>query len=491
MTARRHVESRLEYRTSRSVLRVLAGSIAVGLLAAVIAPGASTASPPTAAPGRLVERDCDTAVWLPPTDCYWLEVPERRDVAGAGTIRLWVIVVHGEGPAAELPPVIDLSGGPGDTASTPWVDGSVVLDGDGRTIVVMDQRGTGRSQPRLDCDFESAPPSTTPWPDRVTAHRLQVVACRDRLVAGGVDLDGYYSVESAADFVDLRRALGVEELLLRGYSYGGRLAREIYRQDPDGVAGLLLDSPLTTASQGAASMIERGDDALARLDAWCDEQPGCGDAGTPSENLAAAAEWLEAEPYGLANGLLVDAGVLYEGVFLAMYRTDLLAALPAAVASLANRDTAVLDAFGSELLPTFDDPRDAFADGLYEVVTCAEDSPAATEADRVALAQPGIWEDLVLDRVSCDLWDVEPVSGGQLQTVGGDLPVFVLSGALDPITPPHFADEVTDGFPFSTAVVIPDSGHGVAWETPCTQLLSLAYTAHPDDPLDTACIGEL
>ena len=58
--------------------------------------------------GRLVERTCDTAAWLPPTDCYWLEVSRRRDVPDVGTIRLWVTVVHGERAAAELPPVIDV-----------------------------------------------------------------------------------------------------------------------------------------------------------------------------------------------------------------------------------------------------------------------------------------------------------------------------------------------------------------------------------------------
>ena len=178
-------------------------------------------------------------------------------------------------------------------------------------------------------------------------------------------------------------------------------------------------------------------------------------------------------------------------MFQAMYRTDLVPLLPAAIASLAAGDNAVLEAFAGELLPTFDDPRDADADGLFEVVTCAEDAPSATDADRTALAHPGIWEDLVLDRVACDLWDVQPVDGGRLPTVGGNLPVFVLSGELDPITPPRYAAEVTDHFPAATAVVIPDGGHGVAWTTPCTQLLSLAFTAHPNTPPDTECVIDL
>ena len=139
------------------------GLVGVCLLAATpSSTDAINGSAPVA--GRLVKRGLHNTAGLPPTDCYWLEVPERREAPDAGTIRLWVIIVHGEGAAAELPPVIDVSGGPGDPASTAWVNGSVVLDGDGRTIVVIDQRGTGRSEPRLDCDFDSGPPPTIPWP---------------------------------------------------------------------------------------------------------------------------------------------------------------------------------------------------------------------------------------------------------------------------------------------------------------------------------------
>ena len=174
-----------------------------------------------------------------------------------------------------------------------------------------------------------------------------------------------------------------------------------------------------------------------------------------------------------------------------MYRTDLLPILPAAIASLAEGDNSVLDAFAPNCCRRSTIPETPTPTDCFEVVTCAEDAPSATDADRAALADPGIWEDLVLDRVACDLWNVQPVDGGRLQTVGGSLPVFVLSGALDPITPPHYAAEVTDQFPAATAVVIPNGGHGVAWATPCTQLLSLAYTAHPNNPPNTACVTEL
>ena len=67
-------------------------------------------------PGRLVERPCDVAaVYV--ADCYWLEVPERRDIIGARTIRLWVAVIHQDGPDVAPITRIHLPGGPGFPAS--------------------------------------------------------------------------------------------------------------------------------------------------------------------------------------------------------------------------------------------------------------------------------------------------------------------------------------------------------------------------------------
>ena len=131
---------------------------------------------------------------------------------------------------------------------------------------------------------------------------------------------------------------------------------------------------------------------------------------------------LDVEPYEAANGLVVDGGLLYSGVFRAMYRTDLSPSFHRRSPRSPMATTPLIDAFAGELLPTFDDPRDAPADGIFEVVTCAEDAPSASDADRAALADPGVWEELVLDRVACDLWDVQPVDENQLQAVGGDLP---------------------------------------------------------------------
>ena len=79
------------------------------------------------APARLVDRPCDVAP-VYAADCYWFDVPERRDVADARIIRLWVAVIRHDGPDAAATPRIHLPGGPGFPASTGWVAGTIELD---------------------------------------------------------------------------------------------------------------------------------------------------------------------------------------------------------------------------------------------------------------------------------------------------------------------------------------------------------------------------
>jgi pimeloyl-ACP methyl ester carboxylesterase len=128
------------------------------------------------------------------------------------------------------------------------------------------------------------------------------------------------------------------------------------------------------------------------------------------------------------------------------------------------------------------------------VVTCADEGTARTEADRAAMTSPGVWEDLVLHftgTAECDIWDVTPVDGGRLAAPHGDVPVLVTSGALDPTTPPAVADEVRRQFPNTTVVTVPAGGHLVANYDDCLRTITLAFTANPTAPLDTACTAHL
>jgi pimeloyl-ACP methyl ester carboxylesterase len=428
-------------------------------------------------------------------------VPERRDVAAPRTIRLWVAVIHVPGAAPGALPGIFLSGGPGAASSTPFVAGNVTIVGAPTDLVVLDQRGRGRSEPHLACPGLDAPLNAThSWAERLAQARSAAEQCRAAFVQQGIDLDGYNTVETAADVVDLRTALGYRRWTVSGLSYGGRVAREVYRQDPTGVAGLVLDSTVTTAPAGPADLVQRADRSLRIVTIACAAQPACvGRHGDFEANLATTAARLDLHPHLVpaANGVAgrsFTGADLYAGGFLAAERTDLIPLLPTLAASLAGGDDSVLDAMATQLAdPPAADPHDAFATGLQDVTMCADDEASFTDADRQVLSDPGRWSNLVLTWgwAVCDAWKIDALPQHQLASVAGTVPVLAVLGQMDPITGPATIDEIRSQFPAAVIAVYPGGGHGVQFMNGCATAIAVAFLAEPAGHIDTSCMATM
>jgi pimeloyl-ACP methyl ester carboxylesterase len=426
-----------------------------------------------------------------------LEVPERRDVAGSPPVRLWVEVVTPDGTPPEALPLVWLTGGPGDAASA-IVGQAVSRANTRRPLVFVDQRGTGQSQPRLDCheaDRLFIDP-TSPWAQRLAQARAIAQACRDRLTAAGVDLAAFDTADDVQDVIDLRRALGYPRWEVYGVSYGGRLAQQVLRQDATGVAAVVLDSSITSEPLGPASLVSRADDAIARLAAACRAQPACA-ASNPDvrSSFDAAVARLAASPYTTkvvnpdGSALVVSGQEVVAGAFNAMYDRDLLAVLPGAVAAIAGGDTSLIDALAAELTSR---PNDSAA-GLFATSLCADDGAALSPADQAVLADPGEHGTLLLNWAYpvCDVWAVPPVPGGPLVAASSDVPVLLFEGGLDPVAPPSFADTITAHLTHPTVVVVPAGGHGNAFANDCTTAIVDAFLAAPTQQPDTSCAAAL
>ena len=111
----------------------------------------------------------------------------------------------------------------------------------------MDQRGTLFTDPALLCpESDRARASTVGLRyDSDESGTLLVDAsreCYERLMAEGVDLGAYNSKQNAADFADLRKALGIKEWNVYGVSYGTDLALTYMREHPEGIRSVAIDS---------------------------------------------------------------------------------------------------------------------------------------------------------------------------------------------------------------------------------------------------------
>jgi len=164
-----------------------------------------------------------------------LLVPERRSNPESRLIELAFVRLSGTAPHP-APPLVVLAGGPGSSGIDafkrepffPWVE-ALRSVGD---VIVLDQRGTGLSIPRLDCLERWDLPLDQPGSREALLLRglERAQTCAAFWQLQGVDLFGYTTEESADDVNALRQALGLEHISLCGVSYGTHLALATIRR---------------------------------------------------------------------------------------------------------------------------------------------------------------------------------------------------------------------------------------------------------------------
>ena len=169
----------------------------------------------------------------------FLTVPEDHDAAGGRTITLAVARLAARGGSGH--PILYLSGGPGAWGIHP--ERMPLLDalrqfGD---VYTYDQRGTGHSNPVLDCPEQAVlPPGSAGRNDLIELYRRQARRCAAHWRAQGVNLSTYNTRMSARDVDAIRRALGADKLRLVAASYGAHLALAVIRDFGENVDKAVL-----------------------------------------------------------------------------------------------------------------------------------------------------------------------------------------------------------------------------------------------------------
>ncbi len=468
---------------------------------AVIATATATvwALPAGAAPPAapvFVPGPCPGGLTAPTLECGTVTVPERRDDPDGNQVVLAVAVIHPPTAESEIaePPLLYLSGGPGDSALSQLpdrVEHPLVTD---RDVILVDLRGIGASTPSLSCpeiDDAAFFGTATYAPDRRPTYLAQVQACRDRLVDDGVDLTAYDSAETVADLVDLRRALGIDEWSVYGVSNGGRLALELARRHPDGIASLVLDSPVAPQGNFFLDRWPRADRAFDALFRACEQDTMCAAAHPDLEaRFYDLVERLRADPV-TADGIVFDDRNTIEILRNGMYDTSLIPAIPGLIDQLSRGQA--FDLVASQVRAAQTDPFAlAYSDGTGFSTSCREEVAFARPAQLAALAKRlpelrrVVLDDTFLDE--CEVWDVGRADRSFGRPVRTDIPALILAGELDPATGLPSAEAVARTLPNGRVVELPGLGHAVAFAgVDCPREIIRAFLLAPDGPLDTTC----
>jgi pimeloyl-ACP methyl ester carboxylesterase len=92
---------------------------------------------------------------------------------------------------------------------------------------------------------------------------------------------------------------------------------------------------------------------------------------------------------------------------------------------------------------------------------------------------------------ACAIWPTRAMDAAYHRPVESDVPALVLSGEIDPVTPPSWGEEVVRHLTRGRHVTVPATGHGVI-STPCGMRLVEAFLDEGSaDGLDTSCVERL
>jgi pimeloyl-ACP methyl ester carboxylesterase len=169
-----------------------------------------------------------------------------------------------------------------------------------------------------------------------------------------------------------------------------------------------------------------------------------------------------------------------------VYAPELSALIPEIVGRAAEGD---FDPLFAAALLVAGDVAEQVNTALHYSVTCAEDAPRVSPADREAVLS-GLPPRALAERVLavCDVWPRGKAPADAAQAVASDVPVLILSGGLDPVTPPANGDVVGKTLPNSRHVVARGYGHGVSPQA-CAPRLIGAFVADPSfATLPASCV---
>jgi len=263
-------------------LRLLPAALAAALVLAGCADSASApgrTDPATRRYGSIEFKPCSltspAGAATVEAQCGRYAVPENPAAPNGRRVELniaWLPATDESGAAPD--PVFFLAGGPRQAATEVWpqIDAAFAEVRKHRHVVLVDQRGTGKSNPLVCRDREGENAVVDGEGD--SGSELAAFA-RRCLASLDADPRFYTTTDAVRDLDTVRRALGARTVNLVGGSYGTRVAQQYAKRYPQHTRTIVLDgvapNTLVLGSEHARNL----DASLALQFAQCQKLPAC------------------------------------------------------------------------------------------------------------------------------------------------------------------------------------------------------------------------
>lgn len=403
-----------------------------------------------------------------PAELGRLWVRENRTSHSDRLIRLAFVRLKSrtQQPAA---PIVWLAGGPGvpgvGMAKVPVYFSLFDKLREVADVILLDQRGTGMSEPNLDCERAPVPADVFETDQKwLRAYTELTRACADSWRAKGIDTAAYTNDANADDLDDLRQALGAERLSLIGHSYGTALAQAFIRRHNERAGRVVFanteGADNLVALPGVWDLLMRKLSYFASLDA-----ASAKDFPDVESLYRRVLDKLEREPLTLTvtdartnrpSQIRVGKIGLQWLVRMDMADARTYSSLPALFQMIDRGDYSILTKQIASLYNEFT--------GRSPMANATDCSLGWSEA-RMARAQsesPGtLSSNINLQWASgvCKSLGVAGQNATLTPRLWSTTPALFISGTLDTNTPPFQAEELRWGFPNSTHLIVENGGH--------------------------------
>ena len=474
---------------SQSIAKVFCLPLLIGLLVA-----AACSAPRTSSIHELLET-CKSDDGPADALCGTFEVYEDREAASGRKIPLKIVVLPALGNEPKPDPLFFLAGGPGGGAAdmASGIKPAFARIQSERDIVLVDQRGTGESNP-LKCKLDEDSLEDLSKADEVPLEKFR--ACLEDYDA---DAKLYTTSIAMDDLDDVRQFLGYGAINLYGGSYGTRAALVYLRRQEEHVRTVVLDGVAPPDMRLPLYMPRDGQRALDLLIADCEADTVCKERFPDfGRNVASVFERLDVKPplvrlvhprTGEAAEVTVKRELVAGIVMSALYSPLLSSLLPNLLERAGDGDFQGLVALAS----IGEQAAEHMSQGMFYSVVCAEDAPRITaEEIEKESADTFLGERSSELRLQpCEFWPQAEVTGDYYEPVVSDAPVLIFSGKLDPVTPPVWGEQVLEHLPNARHIVVPGTGHGTLGQGCVSRLVREFLDNANAGELDAGCVEQV
>lgn len=424
--------------------------------------------------------------------CGFVSVPENYNAPNGKQIQVHYAVLPAVKPSFTQEALLAIAGGPGQSA----IENAASFDQifskvrQQRDILLIDQRGTGQSN-LLQCSGDGFEGALALNEDDLDI-AVDTQECLDTIEA---DVAQYGSQTALKDFEAVRNHLGYQKLHIYGISYGTRMAQLYMRHYPQVLATVTLDG-VVPMQQSVLHIGDAIDRAIGLLLDNCSSNELCHDQfGELEQELNQVNTLLSQGPLisqtrdPLTNEptqLTMTRAKFMGAIRMALYSTNVRALLPHAIHQAAQGNyQAIMGLYALTVNST------GIAAGMHAAVVCGEDWQRFGEDERRRAQQSYFSREMLngFDK-TCPIWNIPVVDDSFSAAIASDIPTLVLSGQIDPATPPSWGEMAMEKLTQAKHFIAPYATHGVAYQSCGNDLVAQLVSSGTIESLSAECLSK-